>query len=357
MALINRLWLPVLLLLTPLCGCTQLSGGLAREKSLLSQVRDDSGAVRIRGVGPIRGFAKGRDHTLIHCLELVLEAMGREISYDDLMGISGMAFRLQYRGDRWDVGNPDPLVGENCVDALMSAIGIKHETRVVPQNELAEAAALRREIKQNIDDGMPVLAANIIEPEDWGIITGYRADHKWLCRSYNGGALESDRLANGWPTAIIFLKKNTPRPPPLQAHAASLRRAVELFERRKSGSYALGASAFDFWCQSLQTVQRRNYIHPNVWTYITLMDARSAAVRYLRSIAFEFGPDEHYVLQAADYYDQEVRLLQDGYQYVPSEKDYPTSLPPAHFRQRQIEVLRKAKDLEKKAVDALRKMF
>ncbi|MCG8408782.1 MAG: hypothetical protein MI923_26550 [Phycisphaerales bacterium] len=356
MSLTNRLTLSVVLFSMSLTGCQQLSSMSSRERSRLSQERDESGTVRLVGIGPIRGFAKDRDHTLMHCLELVLEAMGREIGYDELMGMSGMAFRLQFRVDRWGVGNPDPLVGENCVDVLMSAIGLKHEVLIVERNELAEAAALRRRIKESIDLEIPVLAANIIEPEDWGIITGYRPDFKWLCRSYNGGALESDRMASGWPTAVILFEKQS-RPPANQAYLASVRRAVDLFEKRRSGSYALGEKAFDYWCQSLQTVQTRQYIHPNVWTYIALMDARASAARYFRRISLEFGANEHYALQAADYYDQEVRLLRDGYQYVPSEKDYPGTLPPPHFRQRQIEVLRKAKELEKNAIDALRKLL
>lgn len=324
-----------------------------RERSRLSVVQRP-GEKRLEGIGPIRGFGKSRDSTFMHCLELILEAIGRRISYDQLMGISGTAFRAQFRVNRWDVGNPDPVVGDSCLDTLFRAIGVDYELWVVRRDELAEVAALRRKINQSIDRGAPVLAANIMPPEDWGIITGYRPGYKWLCRAYNGGAQKVDRLARGWPTAVVLLKRLRGMPPLRKTHAESIARAIELFGRRRKGDYALGANAFDFWIQSLRTVRNRKYIHPNVWTYIGLMDARAAAVRYLREIAGEFGSRRRFILQAADRYDAEVRLLREGYRYVPSARDFPDSLPPREMRQRQIGTLLRAKELERQAIDALR---
>lgn len=317
-------------------------------------VEEGPGERRIEGIGPIRGFGKSRDTTFIHCLELILEAMGRRIGYDELMGISGMAFRTQFCANRWDVGNPDPLVGDSCLDVLFPAIGMNYEVWVVRRDELAEVALLRRKINESIDRGAPVLAANIIPPEDWGIITGYRPAYQWLCRSYNGGAHRVDRPAKAWPTGVVLLKARRAMPSLKKTHIASIARAVDLFEQRRKGNYALGASAFDFWCQSLRGASDRKYIHANVWTYIGLMDARAAAVRYLRSIAKEFGARERFILQAANRYDAEVRVLREGYRYVPSERAFRDSLPPAEMRTRQIGVLLKAKELEQEAINALR---
>lgn len=336
-------------------GCEDPQPPAPRERSRLSIVRERPGALRIDGIGPIRGFGRGRDCTFIHCLELVLEAMGRKVPYDELMGVSGLAFRTQFRSDRWDVGNGDPLVGDSRLEDLFQAIGMIYEVRVVRRDELDEADALKQDIKASIDRGIPVLAANIIRPEDWGIITGYRADRTWLCRAYHGGATRTDRPANGWPTAVLFLKRRLPLPPRRETHKQSIRRAVGMFNRRRSGNHALGAQAFDYWRQDLRSVSDRNYIHANVWTYISLMDARASAVRYLRGIAREFGSKGHFIRQAADLYDREVRLLHEGYPHVPSERTFPDSLPPRVLRNRQIDVLGKAKSFESLAVDALGK--
>ncbi|MBN2560934.1 MAG: hypothetical protein JXQ75_08395 [Phycisphaerae bacterium] len=336
-------------------GCAEADRPLPRERSRISVIRERPGAARVEGIGPIRGFAKGRDCTFMHCLELMLDATGRKIGYDELMGLSGLAFRTQFRVDGWDVGNADPVVGESCLDALFSAIGWEYEVRVVRRDELAEADALRRAIQQSIDRRRPVLAANIIPPEDWGIITGYQRDRSWLCRSYNGGAETMDRPAKGWPTAVVLLTRSHLRPSAREAHNASIHRAITLFQKQRSDSYAVGDKAFDNWCQSLRSARHRRYIHPNFWTYISLIDARGAVVRYLRSIADEFGPRKVHITTAADWYDKEVRLLLDGLEHVPSDLAFPTSLPPVEMRNRQIDVLRQAQGLERSAIRSLKK--
>ncbi|HKQ48794.1 MAG TPA: hypothetical protein VJZ71_12050 [Phycisphaerae bacterium] len=325
------------------------------ERSRLSIVREQPGSIRVEGVGPIRGFARGRDCTFMHCLELILEATGRRIGYDELMGVSGMAFRTQFRVDKWDVGNPDPLVGDSCLDALFAAIGWQYDLRVVRRDELAEADALTRAIRHSVDQGVPVMAANVIPPEDWGIITGYRRDRLWLCRAYDTSAQQIDQPAAGWPTAVVILSAKKALPDRGPVHVASIRRAVELFDTRASGEYALGRKAFDEWCLSLRSARDRNYLHPNFWTYIGLIDARGAAVRYLRSIAPEFGSKEIHLKSAADAYDEEVRLLLSGLENVPPEYLYSSSIPSIEVRSRQIETLQKARALEEKAIELLKK--
>jgi hypothetical protein len=337
-------------------GCGPPGGSSSRERPKISVIRDERpGLVRIEGLGPIRGFAKGRDNTFMHCLELVLDATGQPVGYDELMGLSGLAFRVQFRTDQWDVGNPDPLVGADCLPALFAAIGWEYETWVVRRDEIAEVNALRQTIDQSIDRGTPVLAANIIPPEDWGIIVGYRPDRTWLCRSYNGGAERVDQPAKGWPTAVVILKRRLTRPDPLKTHAESIRRAVELFDKRSEGAHALGVKAFDDWCQSLRNARDEKYVHANFWTYIGLIDARAAAVRYLRSIAKQFGPREIHLNVAADWYDKEVQLLLKAIGNVPSERTYPDSLPPKEMRDQQINALRQAQIYEKNAMESLRK--
>lgn len=351
-----RLGLALALAAVPAAGCPAPDGTSPRERSRISVIRDERpGYVRIDGVGPIRGFAKGRDNTFTHCLELVLEASGRPIGYDELMGLGGMAFRTQFRVDQWDVGNPDPLVGYNCLPALFAAIGWEYETWVVRMEELAEANALRQIINRSIDNGTPVLAANLIPPEDWGIIVGYRPDRTWLCRSYNGGAERTDQPARAWPSAVVVLTRRLPRPDAAKARAESIRRAIALSEKRSEGSYSLGQKAFDDWCQNLKTARDEKYVHANFWTYIGLIDARAAAVRYLRACAAEFGPNEPHLNMAADRYDKEVQLLLSGLGDVPSERAYPSSMPPREMRERQISVLRQAQAREQEAIEALRK--
>lgn len=352
---LHRVALCGLILIFGMTSCGGPEGAEpVRERARVSVVREGPDAVRVDGVAPLAGFAKGRDCTFIGCLEVLLESAGRRISYDDLMAVSGMSFRTQFRVDRWDVGNPDPLVGDTRLDALFESVGWKYEVRIVRLDELAEKDALHRAICRSIDAGMPVLAANIIPPEDWGIITGYRRDRTYLCRSYNDGALTIDEPAKGWPTAVVILTEKLSPPVRERMRMAAVKNAIELWEKRAVGPFAQGGHAFDQWSQLLRTVADRDYVHANFWTYICLIDARASAVRYLRGVARDFGTKQLHVAAAADFYDQEVRLLLDNLSSVPPEHEFKDSLPPAKVRNKQAEVLQSAKQLEAKAIESLK---
>lgn len=326
---------------------------LQPERTRITRISEQPGSVRLDGLSPLAGFAHGKDCTFIHCLEIVTEGLGRPFGYDELMGVSGMAFRLQFRADRWDVGNSDPLVGESNLDLLFGAVGWEYEVRVVRRDQMSEAAALRGQIAQSLDRSVPVLAANIIRPEDWGIVVGYRADQQWLCRSYNEGALSTDTIANGWPTAVVLLNRRIPPAARQNVLKASIRQAIDLFQRRQSGRYALGSQAFDAWSRSLRSASDRSYIHPNAWTYVCLMDARASAARYLRSVSREFGAQGKHLEAAAIIYEEELRVLREGYRYVPSESSFPDSMPPQEMRDRQIDTLQRAKSHEEQAIAEL----
>lgn len=345
-----------ILSLAQVTGCAEPDDQpIGTERSRLSLVREDAESARVEGIGPLAGFANGKDCTFIHCLEVVLEACGRKISYDTLMAVSGMAFRTQFRVDGWDVGNSDPLVGDNRLEDLFAAVGWEFEVRVVRRDEFTEERALHLAIRRSIDGGVPVLAANIIPPEDWGIITGYRRGRQYLCRSYNDNALRLDMPSKGWPTAVVILTKQLSPPVREKLRLDAVKRAIELFERRATGRYAQGARAFDEWCQSLRTATDRTYVHSNFWTYICLIDARSAAGRYLRSVASDFGGRSSFVSQAAEAYERETQLLLEGLANVPSEQTSGGSMPPPELRRAQIATLEAAKVLEAQAVEALKK--
>ncbi|MBX3395703.1 MAG: hypothetical protein KF841_10080 [Phycisphaerae bacterium] len=347
---------PALFVLLRLAACASPSPKpveLLPERARITRISEQPGSVRLDGLSPLVGFAHGKDCTFIHCLEVVTEGLGRPFGYDELMGVSGMAFRLQFRVDRWDVGNSDPLVGESNLDLLFEAVGWEYEVRIVRRDQMSEAAALRGQIAQSLDRSVPVLAANIIRPEDWGIVVGYRADQQWLCRSYNNGALSTDAVANGWPTAVVLLNRRTAPAARQNVLRASIRQAVDLFQRRQSGRYALGSQAFDAWSRGLRSASDRSYLHPNAWTYVCLMDARAAAARYLRSIAREFGAQGKHLEAAAIIYEEELRILREGYRYVPSESSFPDSMPPQEMRDRQIDTLQRAKSHEEQAIAEL----
>ncbi len=341
------------------CGGPSPSGTSAPSQTDVPRLRlerEGANGARLAGLSPLVGFARGRDCSLMHCLEVALEGLGRPISYDDLMGMSGHAFRLQVRADGWDAGAADPAVGDGCLDTLMAAVGWSYDFRVVLREDLTASDALLQAVRDSIDRRVPVLAANIMPPEDWGLIVGYRPDRTWLCRAYNDGAESVDRVAKGWPTGVILLTGARTRPASLQVHVDGVRRGIEMFERvRMSGAYVTGRKAFETWMGQLRAPRDASYVHANFWLYVNLIDSRAAAVRYLRDKARSFSSKEMHWSMAADWYDQEVRLLIQNLPYVPSAKEAGGSVPPYQTRQQQIDVLGQALKLEEKAVDSLKR--
>ncbi|MEE8170756.1 MAG: hypothetical protein V3T70_09425, partial [Phycisphaerae bacterium] len=298
-----------------------------------------------------------RDNSFMHCLELVLQAVGRPIGYEELMGLSGAAFRVQFRVDTWCPSSPDAHAGFDCVAPVMAAAGLDHQLYYTSRDSAQEVQRLRRDIVTSIDDGIPVLANNIMPPADWGIITGYRyKGREWFCRAYAEDARELDRTARGWPLAVVIISQIKPIEDMRPAYVESIRRAVELFEAPLADDYYLGRKAFEHWSRQLMRVIDRSYLQPNAWTYASLVDARLAAVHYLRDIAPKLPPHTATLQQAADLYGREAALLDANRTDVPFPDEAPFGIPPATMRRRQADTLRQAMELEAQAIELLKKI-
>lgn len=329
------------------------------ERPKIGQVREKE-TVRLTGLAPLRGWGEHRDCSLMHCLEVTIEALGRAIDYDELMGLSGMAFRAQFRTDVWDTGNPDPLVGEECLSGLMAAIGFEYALYTPDRSDPRSMAQVRDAIVASIDYSFPVLATNLIPPENWGIITGYRdKGQKLWCRTYDYSSQNLDQLAKEWPSAVLVLTRKLSLPDRTAARRGSLQRAVALISKTRTGEYAQGRNAIETWCRMLEKAADRDYLQANAWTYVSLIDARSAAARYLRrlSSAPDFAADRVHLTRAANAYERERQVLIGAIDYVKFPADVrPGTLPSASTRQQQVKALRQAALCEEEAVTALRRI-
>jgi hypothetical protein len=322
--------------------------------SRISVVRIGPDEVRLTGVDAIRGYGRNRDNSFMHCLELSLEAMGRPIDYDELMGLSGAAFRVQFCRIGWCPGAADALAGYDCVAPVMASVGVTYQAYFTGRPDDAERERLRRDIVASIDKGLPILASNIIPP-DWGVIVGYRRDGRtWFGRGYTGESRKQDRAVEQWPPVVVTLSDPAPIADMRPAYLASIGRAVTLFDSPRAGEYLLGRAAIEQWIRSLEQVTDRSYIQPNAWLFVSLIDARVAASRYLRRIAPTLGPYRAALEKAADLYAQEATLLDARRSFAPFPADFPSGMPPERHRQRQIQALQLALALEVQAVDLLR---
>ena len=254
------------------------------------------------------GGSHPKQNSVIAAFEAACAATGETITYDELMGVSGAAFRLQHK---WCPSSPNARCGFNCIDPAARAAGYEMEWIVAKDCqtgtyadglERAHASAVA-----SIDDGRPVLLSS----EECGLIVGYAESGEWLVRQYaakdDGYVLSAD-----WPWDLGILRPRNGRPERFESAVHALSTAVMLAHTVSFGPYASGFAAFERWAKELGEEERFHdestwfgVTLGNAYTYSCLEESRSTATRYLRSLATwmpeNARPD---ILTAAEKYEQ-----------------------------------------------------
>lgn len=107
--------------------------------------------------------------------------MGQDIDYSYIMAASGAAFRLRFNTEFWDGGNVDiRIVYENPYEAFersFKAVGRSYKILTRDASNKNQFIAF---IKQELENGRPVIALGIIGPPEACIITGYMNEGETL---------------------------------------------------------------------------------------------------------------------------------------------------------------------------------
>lgn len=112
------------------------------------------------------------------------------MDYAYLMAATGAAFRLRWNLNYWDGGNIDIMnIYEDPYEAFIKGFQAAGRSYKILKREEASKEAFIAFIKEEIDDGRPVIALGIIGPPEACVITGYR-DHGetllgWNCFQEN----------------------------------------------------------------------------------------------------------------------------------------------------------------------------
>jgi hypothetical protein len=116
------------------------------------------------------------------CLASVLKYMGQEISYTDVMGVSGAAFRLRWVRGRWFGGNVDVRnIFEDPIAVFQRSFSAVGRTfNMVERGKDSSKQEFIDLIRTEVDEGRPVIALGIIGPPEACIVTGYRDNGKTL---------------------------------------------------------------------------------------------------------------------------------------------------------------------------------
>jgi hypothetical protein len=287
-------------------------------------VRREDGRVWIDGVRSLK-WGEDRETTFCGALSNALAVTAHPFSYEDLMGLSGLAFRT-----RWFQGNetpdccPSSPVGEfpEEIRAISRATGWPIRTGNRLDEEDQTMARHWPEIVASIAGGRPVLAYTTMM--DVGIVHGYKPEDMsiigWDYHHKGAEAMEIpvDKIG-AW---IAFINENVGSLPPAEVFVESLRTAVANFSRddydraRKRGDYRYGEIALKAWASDLGQTDGSNgdyygkLFFVSWWNFNCLYDARRAASEYLREHA-GLLPEafRELVRKAAGIYDEERGLL------------------------------------------------
>lgn len=330
----------------------------------------------IGGLERARWGAGTRENSVIGALSAALAASGEDAPYEELMGLSGAAFRIQMHEPRWCPSAPHANCGFPCQRVLLDALGYELVQLPLGGHDPGALERARRAVMESIDRGVPALYSS----EEESLVVGY--DHegrRLLLRRY--GAREegyspwwlerpAGSAAQSYPESFVHdrpllglgvLRPKQSRPDRLLARRRSLELAVELARTDRYGAYRSGFAAYRFWIEGLREPahfadprEREHRMAANAHCFYSLCDARRAAGRYLHRIAGPLGGAAESPLERAGALYEEIaeRVLRQ--ECVTRVAPMPWMLPHDEWSQPQrddeAELLERAMTLEREAL-------
>lgn len=316
------------LLLSILLVCPCIQVGCTQPPN----VHHDDGRVWLDDISP----AKGNGNGYLRGLEAILARERTPVSYERLMGLSGIAFILQADSEHlWDgkidVGwwPLDPWGLKLRKEFLAQAIGRElkefgwfydshHWGPISKDLPTIYREQIQRPLERHINSGKGALATFCPTKSEFGfVINGYDSATGPKSPIWGHCAVDQtdhwDRCAD-WPFGVILIGKAIPALDRDEADLAALRYAVSLSrdqagptEERWRHRRFTGQKAFAAWAAVLRQVEKptNSYAHVNV--RVNLIRNRSAAIAFLRDVASrQIGAAEE-LGKSADAYEAVIR--------------------------------------------------
>jgi hypothetical protein len=300
-------------------------------------------------------------NTVIGALTNTLRACRENITYDELMGLSGAAFRLRFAQTDWCPENP---FSADLLQDVCRAVG----RTVLVEPHAADRKAVQRHraaIVDSLNHGRPVLflyleAGTIVGYQDNGASFFYRP---WGFKGDNWLVLKDEQW--DWAGCAILSEKSA-APPRHDSIVRSLKSAVDLSRAPHSAGsgnvqfFAYGMEAWQLWIKQLVEPDRFDQRDlekykatqaGNSWTLECLIDARASAARYLRMIRSEYSPAAaDHLSRAADMYDQVASALKLALPLAPNPWSQPKAPWTDDMRRRQSAMLKATMAVEHQAL-------
>ena len=316
---------------------------------------------------PSMSWGAGKSCTFAGALEAAMAVTKHPYSYADLMGWSGLAFRVRWHHEskdrRWDhrcaIGEMDEEIG-----LVQQATGWTIRDKIPPEAEDI-SDALRA-----INSGRPVVCHSDVF--DMAVLYGYSDGGKQLVlRDYRKGRepleLSPDKLRG----LLLFLEDHADGLSPRDALSQALRIAVRNWRRNVTHADGFdciyGDAAMARWIDDLSLAETFSDSVPpglfsvNGFAFRTLVDARETAAAFLRNSAtLVDGAGRGHIEQAAEIYARQSEMLAPAFASNEIFLDHCTSGVSAwttDTRRREQEILRESRSLDNAAIAEIDKVL
>jgi hypothetical protein len=323
-------------------------------KEWMNDVPSDSDAKLVAGVP---NLSWNEMNSFMGALQAVGHKIGDHSGYAYFCGVSGAAFRTHFF-DTWCPSSPDATCGYDAGTAILKARGLDatwHHVSSDGKNKPQILAA----IKKSIDEGMPVLAIDLIEAPEWGVIIGYQKNgEQLLCRTYFDKRKAFD-IAQKFPFAVVILKREGKVPDEGASIKQGFGIVVENLTTEKYGEYFSGLAAFDKWMArlrdddftALDSTRLSEVVQTNYWIYQRLIADRKTGIEYFDIVTQKMPGLEPKVAGLKAIYQREVETLEPLLEELPC----PGSVVPGWQwekadRDKQIAALVKAREFEEQTL-------
>ena len=339
----------------------------------------------------VEGWSSSEKVSSVHAtIETIMKALGEDIQYEYLVGISSAAFRMQVGG--LCPSSPHPCCGFNCINRAIKALPWQIKGYAVDQEKKEPSNDLFQVVVQSIDRGIPVSTG---EEED-GLIIGYHKENQdYICfHPWRNDGKESfvvSSLADICWGIGVYTERKSELSDPQELILESLKQAVEMANTDRVENYDVGFKAWDVYIEILESLDERKIedveMLGNAWIYECLVQYRKTASNYLLSMEDHFKDKaKNHVRNAAALYRQMPETLLKGAHKSKEIAPYPIDMlqfinpslsggeeskgnTPSQqsqkgsdfwtkeMRQKQIHRLEEAKILEYKAIEEIEKVL
>lgn len=331
-------------------------------------VHRDGDRVWLEGV---EGWFVGQKESSVHAAqEAIMKAVGEDVPYAYLLGVSGLAFRMQVSRKGLCPSSPHSFCGYECHQRSFQSLPWQGKVYGLFEAPPEKAAEARAAVVESIDRGVPVQYGS----EEDGLIVGYqKGGEEWLCLHYfHDAGMKETFVETKLPWGLVVFTGPKEQPPDRETLAVeALRQAVEMAQTpvvdEGGGGYAVGFAGWEELIGRLEflaTADEKTVAgdqHGNAWIYESLVQYRRAAGWYLREIAPRFAPpvDGHLRKAARLYARMADEVLTDPEHCILTVAPYPGDAERGPWtvekRQEELRRLEAALPLEREAISEIEK--